>query len=174
MKECVLCETPHCVWLRSSVQLNCVTHPLIMYRRSFTAKRVCRSKLYHLRACPNVSKRRWCGSCKDYHDNYEEGEGWAYAPFGQLTPYSLVTYYCFLDGTVYDITSAAHALGLRSKALGGKHFKITLESSKGGGAFRSQGRRGGSFDAGSGKAGQGHSSSRRRGKAGFGKKKRGR
>ena len=85
----------------------------------------CRDVVYHLQAAPDVQGRRWCSSCREYHDKFENGEGWAYAPFGAFTPSSMIVYYCFFLGTVYDITPAAHALRLRGKVLDGSHFKVT-------------------------------------------------
>jgi hypothetical protein len=70
---------------------------------------------------------------------------------------------------VYDITSAARALGLRGKGLEGKLFAITLSEPSKDGQYhaKAQSRRGGSFNDAGGRKG-------RRGRAGFGKKKHGR
>lgn len=93
-----------------------------------TLKRSCRDVVYHLQAAADVQGRRWCSNCREYHDRFENGEGWAYAPFGAFTPSSMIVYYCFFSGTVYDITSAAHALRLRGKVLDGSHFKVTISN----------------------------------------------
>lgn len=91
-------------------------------------------------------------------------------PFGILTPATLVTYYCFIGGCVYDITSAAHALRLRGKVLDGRRFKLSLCDPSQPNGGRSSAAASDSFDGGARKGGAG--SAKRRGKSGPGKKKR--
>lgn len=143
-------------------------------------QQLCRSTSYNFRRARNIPVKKWCSNCQEYHNNFEEGEGWASSPFGVLTPSQMVTYYCFIGGAVYDITPAAHALGLRGKVLDGRHFKLTLWQPSQANGWRVSGSKGGrptatsgSCEGGADKTGQG-ASSRRRGKGGFGKKKRGR